>query len=229
MAEKRRGIRTGAWSTSGRLVVGGNLAVRLQASFYDEADDRQRPAGVYTVQFGVLAQAGMYKKVNPVARVIWSAEGNSITRKLSVVDGSSISGIADHVAVSVTDETTIIDEGGGGAEYSVTILAAPFPRPSRGVPSYLSGHPFPIEVTSSPFDLLVPDDAGVTSALVSVVLFGGGISRVTEIAASDTPLAQYVPGPMWMPLHPQTSALRLENLGPSGSSVNYSVLWGIDG
>lgn len=209
--------------------------MNLQVSFYDEADRRQRPAGIYTVQFNVLSPDARYKKVNPTATVTWSSEGNGVQRRLSVVDGASISGVADHVTVRVVDETA--DVGGDmiatPVDYFVTILVAPFPRPARGAPPYLRGTAVPVVVAGGASSALaVPNDSGVTTACILAVAEDGGLPRVTQRSFDPgIVFSRYVPdNSSWVGLFPQTVDLLLENVSiDPASTVTYSALWGIDG
>lgn len=229
-SNEKPGLRTGGWSTSGPLTPRGNLNVGLQCSFYDELDIRQRPAGLYTVQFGVSAPAGLYKKVNPVATVVWGCEGNTIQRRLSVCDGASISGTADHVAVRVADQSD--DVGTPRLGYQVTITVTPYTRPSPDRPFLRAGGALIVVAGGANSTLAVPDDAGVTSALVMAVAAGGGLPRVSQESIDPAVVyGQYVPDGRYTPLFPQTSVLRLENVNAAvpASTVTYNVLWGIDG
>lgn len=226
-------------SIAGVLAVGRtDRSVNLQVSFYDKNDNRQRPAGIYTVQFGIQTPDGLYKKVNPTARVVWSVEGNTIQRRLSVYDGASISGVADHVAVRVTDDSQNVGAGFGllTSVYTVTVEVTPFPRPPRGMPPYLRGSDDVIVVAGggAGTNIAVPDDAGVISACAFAVAAGGGLPRITQVAADPAViLARYVPATdssSWTPIHPQTLNLTLENVSADPlSTVTYNVLWGIDG
>ncbi len=71
--------------------------------------------------------------VVPQAIVSWKVGGNTIVRTMDVTPGSSISGFADQVNVSVTDITA----GGYGeapATYNVTITISPGTRPATSLP-----------------------------------------------------------------------------------------------
>lgn len=238
------GVRTGGFSFPGTLRVGGAAyggvpAVRMQVGFYDPRDERQRPAGLYTVQFNVdtsMIQNPTYKKVNPVATVRWSVEGNTIQRKLSVVNGTSLTGVCDAVEVIVADETDDIIgpvPPGTALDYDVTITIVPYPRPSSASPPILRGTTIPVTVLggAGPVPVPVPNDAGVNAVMVMALSTGGGIpvasqqhGTLPDVVGSWTPTE-----PRFVPLLPQAGRISLDNIGPPASSVDFTVVFGVDG
>ncbi len=235
------GIRSGGYSYPGVLRVGGpsqggQPAVRMQIGFYNPKDTRQRPAGLYTVQFNIDVRGianPVFKFLNPTAKVTFSVEGNSVQRRLSVANGASISGVCDTVAVEVVDETDFLAPPGPPAlplEYQVTISVAPYPRPSSGTPPFLRGSASVIAVAGGATTLLaVPSDAGANSVLVFASPSGGGVPLVSQEDMNTITLASWTPNNTFVPLFPQAGNISLGNLGPALSNVNYNVLFGIDG
>lgn len=104
------------WSTSGTLQTGVTTnSVHLQANFEDSP-------GEYTVQFNVDAASNIF--FNALATLQWSVEGNTVTRVVTVGNGTSISGVGQGVRVSVVDATSIDMcniAGQGAAKYGVSI------------------------------------------------------------------------------------------------------------
>lgn len=238
------GVRTGGFSFPGTLRVGGaafggSPAVRMQVGFYDPRDDRQRPAGLYTVQFNIdtsMILNPTYKKVNPVATVRWSVEGNTIQRKLSVVNGTSLTGVCDAVEVIVADETDDIVGPiipGLVLDYDVTITVVPFPRPSSAAPPILRGTTIPISIAggAGPVAVPVPNDAGVNAVMVMAV---GTVAAIPTASQQHGTLPDVVGSwtptePRFIPLLPQAGRISLDNLGPPDSNVDFTVVFGVDG
>lgn len=235
------GIRSGGYSYPGTLRVGGSSqggppAIRMQVGFFDPRDTRQRPAGLYTVQFHIDVRAiadPLFKFLNPTARVMFAVEGNTVQRRLSVVNGASISGVCDTVAVEVVDETDFLAPPAPPAlplDYQVTITVAPYPRPSSGSPPVLRGSAGLIAVAGGAVTLLpIPQDSGVNSVLVFASPSGGGVPLVSQEDLNTVTIASWTPTNTFVPLFPQAGTISLGNLGPPLSNVNYNVLFGIDG
>lgn len=98
----RRGMSVkNGWQASGRLIMlDTTRKVSMQADFADP--------GNYTVQFSTEAKnvAGVSgRKSTPKARIQWSVEGGTIDRIINVVNGVSISGVAQGVRVEIYDAT----------------------------------------------------------------------------------------------------------------------------
>ncbi len=224
----------------GGAALGGAPAVRTQVGFYDPRDERQRPAGLYSVQFNIDTSRiadPQYRKVNPVATVRWSVEGNTVQRKLSVVNGTTITGVCDAIEVIVTDETDdIVGPVPPGTvwDYDVTITMVPYPRPSSAAPPILRGNVIPISLAGGApaATVPVPDDAGVNAVMLLTSSTGGGIPSASQqhgtlpdIVATWTPEG----AGRFVPLLPQAGRISLSNLGPPASSVDFTVLFGVDG
>jgi len=238
----RPGIRTGGWRQSGSLAVGGQAinggqpALRFQVSFYAVGDPRQRPASEYTLSFNVDTCNTAFRKVNPVATVTFSSEGNSFTRKFSLVNGVSISGVCEHVSVVVEDAT--VNFGGGpvpplppGTEaYVVTMVVTPGTRPGGFIPPYLRGGTAPLVLAAgASSEFLIPNDAGVETVMVYACGTNGGVPLALQRDAIGTVLACWDPtNPAPVALFPQAEDVRITNVGAIGT-VTASMLFGVDG
>lgn len=239
---ERPGVRTGGWSQSYRLAVGGAAvggglpSARFQVSFYAEGDPRQRPASVYTLSFHVdtLAIANaLFRKVNPVATVTFSSEGNSFTRRFSLVNGISISGVCEHVSGVIEDQT--LNPGGGvvvvpSGEYTVTVVATPGTRPGGFIPPYLRSALLAAALAPAVFtEGVVPDDGGTETVMVFAFGTGGGVAMAEQRDASGAILAAWDPrSPVPVALHPQAQVVRVTNVGAAGT-VRANMLFGVDG
>lgn len=241
----RPGIRTGAYSYTQDLFANGveqglPFEMATQVSFFSESDQRQRAGGIYTVTFNIdtngIDSATGFNHVNPVATVYFSCEGNTVKRRLSVVNGTSISGVADHVEVRVRDASIRgLVEPPIPKKYACTITIAPYTRADRGgVPCYLAVST-PIAVLGGTTqDVQVPADSGVTSSFIIASPGVGGTPIVQQIRGADgLVVATYDPRSDattgFIPLFPGVTAIRLGNTGGGATVVNYAVMFGIDG
>ena len=137
----------------------------LQADF-DEPD-------LYTVQFGLFDIDGQPNPVIPrviytEAIIEWSVAGNTVTRRITVSDGMSISGVGEGVRVRAIDGT--IDISMIGVRYGVTITVAKGQRASQTPPSLSAYGPqgsFNVTAGNS-FNTPIPRGAGINSVQVSV-------------------------------------------------------------
>lgn len=191
-----QGTRTGGWSRSGELQVGGptfggDPGVNLQVDFYGykvddlghtKTDPRQRPASIYTVEINVDTLriprndpdllASPHVHVNPIATIDFSTEGNTVRREVSCVNGVSISGVCDHINVLVRDFSTdsALDAVAPGTDlsYTVAILVTPGTRPARHSPPYLA--------TSVSGSLAAATVAGGGTTLIAIPPDAGAIT-----------------------------------------------------
>ncbi len=224
--------RTGGWSQSGTLVVGDLLKeVSLQANFPE--------AEYYTVQFNVEQPASNSPDV--IAEVSWTVEGNTVRRRISVGNGTSISGTGAALSVKVRDATIL---GPTGEKYNVSIQVSKGTRPNPGQPVFLRAIPAPGSGTpyigvigpAASIDVPIPQDAGVISANVEIFGVAGAAVGLEQVAVSQlNPLIvgagfkAYYPliEVGFVPVFPSATVLRIFNLGPS--TVDVTVLFGIDG
>lgn len=218
-----QGTRTGGWSKSGKIKVGGptfggDPGVNLQVDFSGykvddvgqiKRDPRQRPASVYTVEFNVdtsnipktpTPATAPHVHVNPVATIDFSTEGNTVRREIACVNGASISGVCDHVNVIVRDFST--DSAGDAVapgtnlDYIVSILVTPGTRPAKHTPPYLAA-----AVAGSLFSITLGPAASTTivippdAGVNTIIVFanGTGTPVVRQLDFGAFILAEYEP------------------------------------
>jgi hypothetical protein len=241
--------QTGAyrgWSSSGTLVSKDPLkTINLQANFVEPV--------AYTVQFSVTnikaqngsASIGSYI---PTAEIVWSVTGNSVRRLVSVVNGTSVTGVGQGCRVLVRDSTPPTDISVVMA-YDVSILIAPGDRAANQTQPILvpltSGHlgrtcPGRVLVLPQTYvDVPVPENAGVIAVAVTVsgMLDVGGLV-ITEADAFVShvnlfnEVKRYNPKDYeWVPIGPETTIIRMYNYFPvvSNNVLLYNVTFGIDG
>jgi hypothetical protein len=120
-----------AWSVSGTLTrYDVTKKVSLQANFAEP--------GAYTIQFLLvppdLAVFNPGPPPETYALIEWSVEGNTISRTVSVSNGSSISGNGQGVRVILYDQTHTLGED--PVDYLVGATVSPGTRPANSVPVY---------------------------------------------------------------------------------------------
>ena len=227
------------WSVDGVLAtpdaagVTPSLSVGLQQLF---------PAGTYTLQFGLTRPAdigGSVKIARAVATVEWSVAGNTITRVITVDDGTSLTGVAEGVRVTVVDATrqTL---GSPGYNYNVSIsLAAgqrasyevvPLLLPSITAQSVQTGTPVTIPIPRGGVKLVAILPGNFTIAGVNSDLTYKDLTVYQYDVALNT-LAVWKPGfssDLWIPVVPGADRLFIVS-NTVGGLVGVTVLFGIDG
>jgi hypothetical protein len=95
--------------------------------------------GTYTVQFEIssLIQAPGQSGQLTFADIIWSVNGTTVKRTISVISGTTISGMGESVYVKVYDASPPGSEVGfPGITYTVTINVTPGLRPAQSQQPY---------------------------------------------------------------------------------------------
>jgi hypothetical protein len=224
------------WSV-GRAMLSGDKSrtASLQADF------RQKP-GIYTAQFTIVPTdltppppiLAFYAPMRAEATIDWAVEGNTVTRKISVTNGASISGPGQAVRIVVEDTTVVVPGGILGQKYFVGITLVPGLRAADGIPPILneSGVTF-LPVTSSVLTN-VPQNVGIKSVLVTVGTPSGAplpeqTIQVYQYAPGGQLLALYDPRAYeFYPLMPGCVAILIQN-NSATEPVATSVSWGVDG
>lgn len=218
------------WSSSGKLIVAETTkSVSLQAAF-PEAD-------VYTVQFSVDPPPSLVFRA--VATIVWTVEGNQISRMIDVANGVSLSSPSQAVKIIVNDLTTVASGGTAGEEYHVTISIVRGTRAYTGVPATLKATSVTgnslvaVILASGSLTFPIPQGAGVVS--VSVAAFNAALAPKLLISqdntASNVKIYSYSDqevGPEFIAVSPLATFIGLSNLD-SMNPVSVSVTWGIDG
>lgn len=151
-------------SVSGTMVCGdASKTLSLQAQF--------DAPGPHTVQFDLTPPADRDILIGGVfsceAIVAWSIAGNTIYRKVTVMDGMSITGNAEAVNVRIIDTTTDIVFTGSTppASYQVGATVTKGARATSSMaPVYIPNPAVTLVAGSS--DVAVPDDIGANSVMV---------------------------------------------------------------
>lgn len=168
------------WSTSGRLVTGNgrNLGTELQANPTGtvvklQADFEDYP-GEYTIAFGIDT-LGSNSVFMAEALISWLVEGNEVRRRVSVANGTTISGCGQAVSVTIWDTTpTTAAAGYTTGPYTANLPYTVSAQLTRGVRSTKNNQP-----------ILIPplfQNVGALATVGTPVQFSPG---VVKMHASD--------------------------------------------
>ena len=235
----------GAWATSGKLRVGQDLGVNLQAKFEE--------LNYYTIQFNLLIAAGKDpdQLVKPLAEINWITKGVKVRRLVSIVNGLAVSGNAETCNLKMYDWGAL---SLGSYEYDVSaqITKGGSRAVNTNLPPQLYTNstnspddPLPRNNLSSSILLasgggvyrhLVPPDCGIQSTWFSArAQAAGNVPTGTDLTI------QQVSGPggvllqaydanskdLWIPL--ASNATEVRYLNNSAFNIIITPIWGIEG
>jgi hypothetical protein len=171
------------------------------------------------------------------ALIVFSVEGNNVTRRVSVVNGMAISGVAQALNVTLEDHT---NPGSPfpllGQSYSVDIIESPGSRAFGHQPPFLQQQPtVKALATGTSTTFLVPNDAGASSVYVAVIdtVTNPALGQIVVQHQAGTSgfniRNEYDPRqyPSWVPLAPGTTQIFVQNNGPD--TIGVTCILGIDG
>lgn len=218
-----------SWGQSGTLTPGNQgQAVSMQATFEEFSN--------YTVQFNLTGpdinpSSTLIRKAEAV--VTWSIAGLFVSRRVSCVNGISITGTAEAVSVKVVDASLLLDAYPRDP-YLVSIQATKGTRPSIQQPPTLDTPSVSLDagpVVSG--DILIPQDAGAVSLFTTVTAASALTpEQVTVLIRNQggIVLREYSPlvNTSWVPLPAGATKLRLRS-GVLAPVTNWAMTFGIDG
>jgi hypothetical protein len=216
---------------SGQLVPGSSQRLNFQLPFFLNPAGKVDP-GSYVVQLSLddPNPAGGPFRVEAKAEIIWSVSGNGIRRVVDCVNGMSISGVAEGVAVSIFDTSTV--GGGNPLPYQVSVQVSKGNRASIQQPPFYT-LPVNIIAPSSFIATEIPQGIGAISARVDIapVTVGGVIPEfgleVLQQYGGGT-LKAYQPRVGWVPLAPAARTISVVSAALADSTY-ISIVLGIDG
>jgi hypothetical protein len=237
-----RNSRSGGWSTSGKIVASNvnNTEVKLQADFAERGPDGQNIPGSgagknYTVQFNIRRLSGGNDDSPPIqaeAVIQWTVEGNFVTRRVSVSNGTSVTGTGQACKVVVTDKSQT-NNGVTPITYEVDIQITPgtrgsYSQPPCWVPTNPPGD-FNI-ANGGALVIQLPDDLGAISAATTVfsgAAIADGTTQVLMMAGNNILKTYDAKTPGFVPMAPGTNKIVLTN--NSGDAALFSLTVGVDG
>jgi hypothetical protein len=231
------------WSQSGTLTPGNkNKQVTLQANF--------PKTDTYTIQFNV--DRTTFKGIGAGASaqftealITWSVEGNDVTRKVTIADGVSVTGVGQAVRVVITDNSII----GGSTTASPYVASAQVSKgtraPSASPPVYIDPSTIATQINAiagTVASFTPPEGIGANSLLITAqYLDGAGVPRATAPlgtltakiqAGSGLNMSVYEPRAAgFVPIPPGATQVTIE-IGVTGAAGDVMVvtpIWGIDG
>lgn len=237
------------WSVGGALIVGENpfgllpgpprRQVQLQCRF-----DRQMQT--HTIQFNGPDNNNLQVTgtgVRTQAEILWSVEGNVVRRVVDVLDGTSVSGEAQGVAINIYDYSSVQTT----LTYQVACTVAPGVRGNSGQPPTLrpvglrasDGSLSPYSVNLTPGNVVtytVPPNVGAISAIVQAINDAGAASLVDPevivrcLAPAGNILTRYgynLTG-TFQPLPANTAFIQVQNRH-AADTINVNCVLGIEG
>lgn len=217
------------WGQSGELIA-GNDSKRVTLQF------PLKRAGEATVQLGCDIRNAEFAAVRfaAIAEILWSTNGNTVRRVVSLKDGMSVTGVGEHVKVIVTDASRSDDIIPNNLQWAASIMVAPGSRSATQQPPYLEEQtPFDVAAGATA-EVPIPENSGVISAFVTAAAPIGVALADNNVLVDQMFLAQVVKSydPRnygWVPITPYADRLILRAAAAVGGNVRFGVVWGIDG
>ena len=225
-------------STQGTLNCGGgatNPEVQLQK-------DTEDPKGSHTIMFEasdlVTSSGGAF--AGPTwnrfceALIMWSIGGQTIKRKVSVVHGQSITGVAQNVTVKLLDKSINI-AGSPAAKYTATIALAPGTRASSRWPTLFPAIVVPVLAPAAAVTIAIDPDAGAVHFMLAFLDTGAPANYVdgnlsVDFLIGTTVIGSFDPGlfPQGAPIPSGAQAVKITN-NSAAETYRLSPVFGIDG
>lgn len=218
-----------AWSAAGNLTTGNTqVAVALQTPTFEEPD-------YYTLQFNLTRppNAGATEKVAAEAEIVWTVEGNSVRRLITIGSGSVISGCGNNANVKIRDASA----NPTGVAYPVSMQITKGTRPSIQQPPMLYGEYFFVSPGNS-VRVAIPQDAGVVAVFIGVAIENTGavgpipndaIKALFSTGGAALSIAGFDQMNGWLPVPPGADAIDLYWISGGAARVEASMIWGIEG
>lgn len=194
--------------------------------------------GEYTLQFQVLPPPDG-QGFACYAIVDWKLDGQQIRRKVSVFSGAAITGMAESIDVKIVDVSGVGTTGFPtvAQKYKVAMTLSRGKRGDIQQPPILITQPDAIEFGTPAPVFLIPQDAGVVSAMVLTTAPDGtqdGLTKiiVQQITTGGLPTQSYHPDTIpgaWIPISPLAVQLSILNSDTENDPPLGNVIWGIEG
>lgn len=231
------------WSASDKLdAADRSKVISMQANFPE--------SGPYTIQFQVNMPANADIEsfnFSTEAIITWSVEGNFISRRITVADGASVTGVGQAASVRVIDTSVAtgnIPLPGGTSIYEVGISVARGNRSSAMIPTFVPPDARAAALVAgvgNKVDIDIPDNSGINSVMVVAHLIG---ATERAIAPSDLAISQSSPGLTgvfavydytdqqgnFIPIVPGVTRITLRcTTTHAATNIIYTVIFGVDG
>ena len=213
-------------SVTGTMVCGGPNTLSMQAKF--------DAAGPHTIQFDLTPPVDRDILIGGVfsceAIIAWSIAGNTVYRKVTVMDGMCITGNAEAVNIRIIDATTDIVFTGSARTYQVGATVTKGARATSSMPPVYIPNPA-VTLVAGSTDIAVPDDIGANSVMVisSAPPAPDVNAAIAQQRCSNVNpgglLGQWDPyAPRFVPLDSNALVIRM-----TAGAAYMKVIFGIDG
>lgn len=225
----------------------------LSETFFemDDAGNSVSVASVYTLQFAIQATLVPFGSPDEpptltYAIITWSIGGNQITRKISISNGASITGVGAGCSVAVFDATGLapapvppLTADDPVPTYNVLVTLTPGSRGDSALPPVF--YPIPTSGTLGanvgprPPSVIIPipPNSGATSVSVTATNPAGEVVDCFVFQQANTSglvVKQYRPDVYtgFVPLDPSATTIAILN-GDAVNELAWSIVFGIDG
>lgn len=214
-----------SWSVGGTLISQTDNTFGVQATFGSDE--------VYTIMFAVVIPTARLAPINAVADIVWSTSGNSISRRVTIGNGTSISAPASAVSITVRDVSANPANPVEHIPYTVTVVVSKGVRAAKNTPPTLESG-YSNALAAAVVVIPIPQGIGIISANVQVsnspaaVIPDQGVLVQQFDAVSGAFLGGCDPRSFdWIPVSGSANQLTITN----NTLVHqfYYVTWGIDG
>jgi hypothetical protein len=207
----------------------------------------QPESGTMTLQFQVQPPVSATNGINGVfacqALISWTISGNRVTRRISVGNGRTITGVGEAVTVQLIDHTADIFGVGSpslGLGYGVDVQVGIGPRGSTAqLPTLTEANSFVVLDGTTPTESLkIPQDAGAIAVQVLVSAEAGlatptddfSVSAIFNNGAGNIGAFDPLNDKGMIPIPAGANNLSITNntTGPT-IPLRITVIWGIDG
>lgn len=218
-----------AWSASGNLRTGDSqVSVTLQTPTFEEPD-------YYTLQFNLHRppNAPANENIAAEAEVVWTVEGNSVRRLITIGSGSVISGCGNNANVKIRDSSI----NANGVLYPVSVQITKGTRPSIQQPPMLYGEYFFVSPGNA-VRTAIPQNAGIISVFIGIAIENAGavgpipndtIKALFTTGGQTLSIAGFDQMNGWVPVPPGADSIDLYWISGSTARVEASMIWGIEG
>lgn len=188
--------------------------------------------GVHTLQFQAQPTSGTNQVPLVEAVVSWKVGGQNLRRRISILDGTSITGVCEGVSVQLQDVTNVFYAipQSPPESYNVMVTLCKGARPSQANPPVLytsrsvqvppgNSRVFPVPIDSGVMAYRVIGNLDTTEPDRSMV------ARCT----GNAPTFFYYPilDNSWIPITPGARTVQVNNDG--ASDLTAGVIWAIEG
>jgi hypothetical protein len=224
--------RLGGWSASAVINPSATAVPSPQGQSSFTLQCQLDPPGVYTVQFEVGPSQGVSEGAAniPVATIDFSTNGNSVRRKVSVINGMSISAPSEFIKLKVFDESTDVN----ALPYLASVSVTPGTRGGDVPPTLQNEAPQDATKNGGTATFAIPQDAGAVTVRVLVwattlVALNQDLVQVYFLDSAGNPLSAYQNPTLSGFVHIPPEAAQVQAVNGTAIDATVRIIFGIDG